>query len=138
MNSRFLQISQAQHALNHSVRRLRACTDNSVADAYHDVMRMTEHLFGLEQMLMEEYGFPARRTHLEEHARVLQSLHCVHCAVLCGDTHQGRRVGAELLTHWLRLHQDTVDSAFQLWMDCCDCGLIDPRGTAPTSQFMAH
>lgn len=138
MDSRFIQVRQAQQALNHSVRRLRACTENHVTEAYHEVLRTAEHLFWLEQILMEEYHFPAKQSHLEQHARVLHGLHCVHCAVMHGDTAQGRHAGGELLTQWMRLHQDTIDAAFQLWMDYCDCGLVDPRGTQASPPFTAH
>ena len=117
---------------------LRHCDEGEVVDTYQEVLREAEHLFWLEQILMEDYLFPARQTHLEQHARVLRGLHVVHCAVLSGEASAGRRAGAELLTHWLRLHNDTLDAAFHLWMDCCDCGLIDPRSPQQATSLMAH
>ncbi len=123
----FHRLQTARHELRRKAYCLQTCPDTDVPDVYHALLRKVEQLFGTEQLLMEEYGFPVRRSHLEQHARVLRGLHCVHAAVLQGATEQGRQVGSRLLMDWLRLHQDTIDAAFSVWTEYCDSGLIDPH-----------
>lgn len=117
---------------------LHTCTDMEVPEVYLALVRATEQLFGLEQQLMEDYAFPARQTHLEQHARVLRALHCVHVSVLNGATERARHIGGQLLPDWLRLHHDTVDAAFALWTECCDHGLINPHGPSAPTGITAH
>lgn len=106
---------------------LQTCADIDVPMAYHALLKAAEQLFRLEQQLMEDYAFPVRQTHLEQHARVLRALHYIHAAVLSGATERARHVGGQLLPDWLQLHQDTVDAAFALWTEYCDHGLINPQ-----------
>ncbi len=138
MREEFHHIHAARHELNCRASCLQTCADDDVASSYHELLKTLERLFGVEQSLMEKYGFPVRQSHLEEHARVLRGLHCVHSAVLRGATDQGRRIGGHLLMEWLELHQQTVDTTLIMWANCCDCGLIDPQNThwigAPTAR----
>lgn len=120
------------------VRCLQTCPDNEVPDVYHELLKTAEKLFGAEQQLMEHYAFPVRQTHLEQHARVLRSLHCVHAAVMRGAADQGRYIGGNLLMDWLCLHQETIDAAFMLWVEYCDHGLIDPRSPQWQNTLTAH
>ncbi len=114
---------------------LQTCEDVDVPGVYQALLKAAEHLFGLEQQLMEDYAFPVRQTHLEQHARVLRALHCEHVSVLSGATHSARHVGGELLPNWLHLHHETIDAAFALWTEYCDHGLIHPQ--APDEQLGA-
>lgn len=107
-------------------------------DVYHALLKTAEQLFGAEQQLMEDYAFPVRQSHLEQHARVLRALHRVHAAVLQGATDQGRHIGGQLLMDWLRLHQDTADAAFTVWTSYCDNGLIDPHSPPLSAPLTAH
>lgn len=132
------EIREAQQALHQRTEWLLACPEDHVAAAYLEVIRTTERLFWLEQNLMERYAFPIRQLHLEQHARVLQSLHCVHCEVMRGASDRGRLAGGRLLMDWLHLHQDTLDASFDIWMDYCRSGLIDPREPGATGAFTAH
>ena len=52
MCEQLTQISEAEQSLHEMVYRLQQCPDINVPDAYHAVMRTTEHLFWLEQELM--------------------------------------------------------------------------------------
>lgn len=132
------QISQAQQSLRQMAHRLQTCPDASVPDAYHGLMRSAEQLFKLEQQLMEACDFPLRQTHLEQHARVLRGLHCVHSAVLRGESDEGRRAGGSLLLDWLALHHDTVDAVLSVWVEYCDSGLPDPADPHQRRKITAH
>ncbi len=138
MCAKFQRIGSAREDLQQKACCLQTCTDGDVPEAYFALLRATEQLFGLEQQLMEEYAFPARQTHLEQHARVLRALHCAHVSVLSGATERGRHVGGQLLPDWLRLHQDTVDAAFALWTEYCDHGLINPHDSKGHQDITAY
>lgn len=131
-------IRQAQQSLHEKAAWLKTCPDVNVPDAFHSVMHCAEHLFSLEQQLMEAYAFPSRQTHLEQHARVLRALHYVHGAVLRGESEQGRHAGGSLLLEWLSLHSDTIDAVLMIWVNYCHCGLIDPTNPHQSSTIKAH
>ena len=138
MRPELAQIRQVQQSLRQMSHWLQTCPEDNVPDAYHGLMRCAEHLFWLEQQLMETYDFPSRQTHLEQHARVLRGLHCVHGAVLRGESDQGRRAGGSLLMDWMALHADTVDAVLDVWVDYCKCGLIDPADPNLRQTITAH
>lgn len=138
MHTGFQQIRSTRHELRHLARCLQTCPDDTVPDVYHSLVKATEQLFRVEQQLMDDYAFPVRQTHLEQHARVLRGLHCVQVAVMQGATDQGRHIGGQLLLEWLRLHQNTVDTVFTVWAEYCDCGLIDPRSPDLSNLPTAH
>lgn len=127
MREEFHRIHSALQELHCNARRLQTCADSDVADAYHALLKTVEQMFGAEQRIMEKCAFPVRQSHLEQHARVLRGLHCVHAAVLRGATDQGRHIGGYLLMNWLQLHQQTTDAPLIMWAGYCDFGLIDPR-----------
>lgn len=138
MRPELAQIRQAQQSLCQLSHWLQTCPEGSVPEAFHSLMHCAEHLFGLEQLLMEAYAFPSRQTHLEQHARVLRGLHCVHGAVLRGECEQGRRAGGTLLMDWMALHADTADAVLNVWIDYCHCGLIDPTDSHQARTITAH
>ncbi len=124
MPAEFERLRSARNELCTRAHWLRACPDCDVPDAYHALLHTVEQLFRTEQQLMEAYEFPARRSHLEQHARVLRELHCAHAGVLRGAVEQGRHVGSHLLMGWLVLHECASDTEFVVWVDLCDKGLI--------------
>lgn len=132
------QISEAEQSLHDMVKWLQHCHDINVPDAYHAVMRTAEHLFWLEQELMESYDFPSRQSHLEQHARVLRGLHCAHGAVLRGNAAHGRHAGGQLLLDWLALHRETMHAVLSIWISYCDHGLVDHQGPVQTQVVNAH
>ncbi|MFM8247505.1 MAG: hypothetical protein ACKN9M_11225 [Burkholderiaceae bacterium] len=138
MCTQLTQISEAEQSLHDRVDRLQHCHDINVPDAYHAVMQTIEHLFWLEQELMEAYDFPSRQSHLEQHARVLRGLHCAHSAVLRGDTAHGRHAGGKLLLDWLALHRDTMHAVLSVWVSYCDEGLLDHRAPVQRLTINAH
>jgi hemerythrin len=138
MPPEFAEIRKTQHALRRRTQWLLTCPDDHVPNAYLDVVRTTEHMFCLEQELMESFAFPVRQLHLEQHARVLRGLHCVHGEVMRGATDRGRHTGGRLLMDWLHVHQNTLDAAFDIWVDYCRNGLIDPHSQPSSAALMAH
>lgn len=88
----------------------------AVIDAFRVLVDETERAFGKEQKLMESSKFPAMQLHLEQHARVLVSLHKIHTQVMKGDYSLARRVGGYLLPEWLKLHATTQDLALDTWI----------------------
>lgn len=65
--------------------------------------------FRVEEELMEAIDYPALRSHREQHARVLATLH----ALTPGDLQAGRRV-ASLILPWFQLHLATADTALAI------------------------
>lgn len=62
--------------------------------------------FRLEEQLMEAIDYPATRSHREQHARVLATLH----GLAPGDIANGRKVAA-LILPWFQVHLATADTA---------------------------
>ncbi len=125
MRQEFSRIHDAHRSLRHAAHWLRVCPEYDVSDAYVNVMKAAESSFALEQALMDQLEFPATRDHLEQHARVLRALHCMHPAVLDGATATGRRIGGQLLIDWFRLHNQTLDTAVFVWASCCGQSLME-------------
>lgn len=95
------------------------CHDYEVQDIYRTTLSVLEQTFGHEQQIMEEFRFPAIQCHLEQHARVLATMHHLHPAVMNGEHAIARRVAGELLPDWLQLHMATQDAALGIWVACC-------------------
>ncbi len=125
MHHEFSRIRDAHRSLRHGAHWLRICPENQVQQAYIAVIQAAEHSFALEHSLMDQFSFPATQSHLEQHARVLRALHCVHPAVMDGATSTGRRVGGELLIDWFALHHETLDTAVFVWASCCGDSLVE-------------
>lgn len=75
-----------------------------------------ERDFQAEEELMERIDYPGIREHLEQHARVLGSMHQVMPAVMEGNIALGRRA-VELLPKWFMFHLSTMDTALALALD---------------------
>jgi hemerythrin-like metal-binding protein len=65
--------------------------------------------FRLEEQLMDAIDYPATRSHREQHARVLATLH----GVAAGDLENGRKVAA-LILPWFQAHLATADTALAI------------------------
>ncbi len=131
MHSELSQIHVAHRSLRQLARYLRECGEQDVAQAYMEVLRATEHAFHAEHRLMEAFDFPARQCHLEQHARVLRALHCLHPAVMLGAHHPARHAGGQLLMDWFHLHNTTLDAALAVWVGHCAPTLTDQSEIPP-------
>ena len=96
--------------------QLMRCPEREVPEIYRRLVTKLERAFGEEQNLMEESFFPATQCHLEQHARVMATLHRLHPAVMLGDCNSARRIGGKLLSDWLTLHASTQDAVMGVWV----------------------
>lgn len=55
-----------------------------------------------------------------------------------GASDGGRLAGGRLLMDWLHLHEDTLDASFDIWMDYCRSGLINPCEPHTPAALTAH
>ena len=97
----------------------------AVIDAFRILVDETERTFAQEQSLMESSAFPAMQHHLEQHARVLVSLHSAHTEIMQGDIALARKVGSYLLPEWLKLHATTLDLALDTWVKALSYPLMN-------------
>lgn len=65
--------------------------------------------FRVEEQLMDAIDYPATRSHREQHARVLATLH----GLAPGDIDGGRKVAA-LILPWFQVHLATADTALAI------------------------
>jgi hemerythrin len=89
--------------------------DDAIPAMMDALAHHVEEHFALEARLMDQYAFPARECHMEEHEKVLTSVREVSVLVGAGDT----RVAIELaqaLADWFPGHSDYMDSALAAWV----------------------
>lgn len=79
--------------------------------------------FRLEEQLMEAIDYPATRSHREQHARVLATLH----ALTPGDIDNGRKVAA-LILPWFQVHLATADTALAIALQIAGRAQGTPAG----------
>lgn len=100
-------MDDAHQALAQQITALQQVPDEIDFDA--GLARLTEALegdFRAEEEIMEAINYPAIRSHREQHARVLATLH----GLADGD-HAARRRAVELLLPWFHVHLETADTA---------------------------
>lgn len=110
LNYRYGQLRRQMHCLT-------VCPDGDVPKSFTQLLGFLEQLFADENRLMEAHQFPARRCHLEQHARALSGLHRAHSRVMGGACHQGRYAATHLLMHWFELHNSTLDACLAVWLE---------------------
>lgn len=71
--------------------------------------------FGQENEWMEKNDFPPRDCHIDEHNKVLDSLHEVQQQLVQGDVAIVREF-AKALMDWFPAHADYLDSALATWL----------------------
>lgn len=71
--------------------------------------------FAEENAWMESTDFPPRDCHVDEHAKVLASVHAVQQQLAEGDVAVVRAL-AEALQDWFPGHADYMDSALSTWL----------------------
>jgi hemerythrin len=100
-------MDDAHQALAQQITALRQTPENGAFDSA--LARLTDSLeadFRAEEQIMEAIDYPAIRSHREQHARVLATLH----GLADGD-HGARRRAVELLLPWFHVHLETADTA---------------------------
>lgn len=100
-------MDDAHQALAQQITALQQVPEDGAFDS--GLARLTESLeadFRAEEQIMEAIAYPAIRSHREQHARVLATLH----GLADGD-HAARRRAVELLLPWFHVHLETADTA---------------------------
>ena len=120
-------IDDCHQAVLQLTSRIAHCDKHEVMEIFRSVIATLEQTFDHEQQLMEEFNFPVLKCHMEQHARVLASLHHLHRDVMDGDDACARRVAGELQPEWFHLHRAMQDAALGVWVAYCQ-----HSGEAPT------
>lgn len=89
--------------------------DSALGAALQAFAEHAERHFSDEKNLMDSGVFPARDCHVEEHDKVLASVHEVQQLVAAGDIGVGRQL-ASALKDWFPAHADYMDSALSKWL----------------------
>ena len=100
---------EAHQAFTEQVRQLLAAPDSEFEAGMAELTAALEEDFRLEESLMEAIDYPALRSHREQHARVLATLH----GLTPGDLSAGRKA-ASLIMPWFELHLATADTALAI------------------------
>lgn len=109
-------MDDAHLALARQITALRQIPGDGDFDA--GLARLTDALeadFRAEEEIMEAINYPAIRSHREQHARVLATLH----GLADGD-HAARRRAVELLLPWFHVHLETADTALAAALQVAD------------------
>lgn len=113
-------IDDAHQALREALWRVMRAPDREFAAELAVLVEAIEHDFREEEDLMEAIGFPALKSHREQHARMLGALH----SVALGDCAQQREV-VERMAQWFEFHMATMDAALVAVRDWAE--LAGPR-----------
>ncbi|MTV37694.1 bacteriohemerythrin [Duganella radicis] len=100
---------EAHQALAEQIAILQATPDERFEAGMAELIGALEEDFRVEEALMEAIDYPALRSHREQHARVLATLH----GLTPGEVARGRQV-AGLILPWFELHLATADTALAL------------------------
>ncbi|MRW82744.1 hypothetical protein GJ698_01390 [Pseudoduganella sp. FT26W] len=100
---------EAHAALAEQINLLLSGPDEQFGEHLAGLVECLEVDFRLEEQLMEAIDYPATRSHREQHARVLATLH----GLAPGDIENGRKVAAMILP-WFHAHLATADTALAI------------------------
>ncbi|MBB3181935.1 bacteriohemerythrin [Variovorax sp. Sphag1AA] len=118
-DDRYLVGHQAMDDTHHEFVELVDAMLGAGDDAFASILeRFAVHVeahFATEQRLMDQFGYPVRDCHVEEHERVLASVREVRALVADGDIETGRDL-ARALADWFPGHTDYMDSALSTWI----------------------
>jgi len=81
MPTEISQLDALHDSLRQLTQQLHNCAQDEICSAYEELLVTAEKAFAAEQLMMERHDFPATRSHLEQHARVLCALHQAHPSV---------------------------------------------------------
>jgi hemerythrin len=116
---------------------LMTAPDHEFGENLPKLIARMEHDFRREEMMMEEIDFPTLRTHREEHARALGTLHHVVPKVMQGD-YALARIAIELLPQWLLFHLLKMDTALLAALSAAGLQPRLPLMTIPRMDLALH
>ena len=119
------QLDEAHKALVENMAELVDLPDAEFSSGLTSFIATLEQDFKCEEDAMEAIDFPALKSHREQHARVLGTLHRVIPGLGSGDVEPARRTVA-LLPHWFMSHLATQDAVLAVAMQmAAESGLTD-------------
>ncbi|MRX18071.1 hypothetical protein GJ695_17705, partial [Pseudoduganella sp. FT9W] len=116
---------EAHAALAEQINLLLNGPDEQFEEHLAGLVECLEVDFRLEEQLMEAIDYPATRSHREQHARVLATLH----GLAPGDIENGRKVAAMILP-WFQVHLATADTALAIALQIAGRAHGTPAGQA--------
>ena len=108
-------IDDTHREFDDCVDALLTVSDDKVAEALEAFARHAEAHFAQEDEWMNTDGYPARDCHVDEHAKVMDSVREVQQLVAQGNVEVARDL-ARALMDWFPGHADYMDSALATWM----------------------
>ena len=109
--------------------------DHEFGVRLHALIDSMERDFHEEETLMEKIDFPELKSHREQHARVLGTLHHVTPDVMQGDCASARKA-IELLPQWFLFHLSTMDAALAVALDLAGIQTYPPASPAPQTDIV--
>ena len=106
------------------VNSLLTTDDGGLIEAFNRFEEHVERHFSQENDLMEQQCFPGRNCHIDEHNKVLVSVHEVKKRLLNGDVATCRAL-TRALVKWFPKHAEYMDSALINWL------VAQSNGTSP-------
>lgn len=106
------EVDAAHRQLLEQMNGLLNGSDSDVAQGMEALVTAMERDFREEETLMEQIVYPGIRAHMEQHARVLATLH----RIAPGDV-AAARAALVLLPQWFELHLATLDTALAVALD---------------------
>ncbi|MRW89729.1 hypothetical protein GJ699_07015 [Duganella sp. FT80W] len=103
---------EAHAALAEQIQQLLQGPDHEFDANLAALVECLEVDFRVEEELMDAIDYPATRSHREQHARVLATLH----GLKPGDIAAGRKVAA-LILPWFEMHLATADTALAIALE---------------------
>lgn len=97
------------------VNALQMADDANLGDALEAFAVHAEAHFAAENEAMLKNDFPPRDCHIDEHNKVLASVHEVRSLLAEGDIGIARELTVALI-EWFPAHADYLDSALAIWL----------------------
>lgn len=113
------EMDEAHEAFVALLNQVAEAKDDEFVAAYRGLVAHIERDFREEETLMESIDYPGIRSHREQHARVLASLHQAVPEVMNGNLAMGRKA-MEMLPNWFMFHLATMDTALSFALDVKD------------------
>lgn len=98
------------------VEKVLTASDEEMVEAMRQLRAHVEHHFQQEDHWMNETDFPPRGCHIDEHARVMDSVIQVQALLEQELNYELCRKLAGALKDWFPRHADYLDSALAAWL----------------------
>ena len=113
------EMDEAHESFLSLLRQVVEAPDTEFPEAFKALIAHIEHDFQSEERLMERIDYPGLRSHREQHARVLATLHQAVPAAMDGKLAAAPKA-LELLPKWFMFHLATMDTALAFALELKD------------------